>query len=120
MGSHGIQDVDGEPRRAFRCRDCERVFVPGVGRDRPSRELKHAVARVRSEADAPYRLIANALGRHLGVSVSHTTVRAWCDEQDPDPSPEDVDDGDLACEYLSVLWALRREIQDEARAESES
>lgn len=119
MGSHGLQDVDGEPRRAFRCDDCESVFVPGVAREGASAELKAAVARVRSETDAPYRLIANALGRHLGVSASHTAVRSWCEQADPDAAEADVEQGALACEYLSVLWALRHEIKDEARAGSE-
>lgn len=128
VGSHGIQDVDGQPRRAFRCSDCERAFVPGVDPDKPSPELKQAVARVRSETDAPYRLIADAISRHLGISVSHTAVRTWCDERQPQADGHGVGDVEdaastveeeaLACEYLSVLWALRHEIQDEARAET--
>lgn len=117
MASHGIQDIGGVPRRAFRCGACEHVFVPGVERDRPSRELKEAVARVRSETQAPYRLISNALGRHLGVPVSHTTVRTWCGDADPDAAADEEQD-ELACEYLSVLWALRHEIKEEARADA--
>lgn len=121
VASHGLQDIDGLPRRAFRCEDCEDVFVPGASSDDDaedaSRALRSAVSRVRLETEAPYRLIANALDRHLGVGVSHTTVRTWCEQGGPDASSEDAEEGELACEYLSVLWALRHEIKDEAQAD---
>lgn len=111
--SHGVQSVAGEPRRSFRCGGCARVFVPGVVTDRPSRELKLAVRRVRHETDAPYRLIASAISRHLGVAVSHSAVGAWCREPVDD---ESADGGEMPCEYLSVLWALRHELSEEAHA----
>lgn len=122
VASHGLQDVDGQPRRAFRCEGCQDVFVPGASSEdeEASRVLRLAVARVRSETEAPYRLIANALDRHLGIDVSHTTVRTWCEEADPDAEAEDAEEGDLACEYLSVLWALRHEIKDEAQTEPDA
>lgn len=110
--SHRVQEVEGQLRRAFRCTGCSRVFVPGFEDSGPSDELKAAVRRVRRETEAPYRLIARALSRHLGVDVSHTTVGAWCRDR---AVGDDGDDGALvACEYLSVLWALRYEIRDEA------
>jgi transposase-like protein len=112
--SHGFQTVNGEPRRSFRCAPCGRVFVPGVTSDGPSAELRWAVRRVRRETDAPYRLIANAITRHLGLSVSHTTVGAWCRE----PSGEGESEEEAPCEYLSVLWALRHELRAEAGAQA--
>lgn len=111
VASHGIQEVNGDPKRAFRCKTCSRVFVPGHADDQPTPALKAALRRVRSQTEAPYRLMSNALSTHLGIEASHTTVRAWCTDDDPtDP----VDEEALACEYLSVLWALRHEIQAEA------
>lgn len=119
VASHGIQEIDGDLQRAFRCSSCARVFVPGFAEEQPSRELRQAVRRVRRETEAPYRLIANSIEHQLGVSVSHTTVRSWCDKQDGASSEAEkgAEDADLACEYLSVLWALRHEIEDEARAD---
>jgi hypothetical protein len=112
--SHGFQSVTGEPRRAFRCAACARVFVPGVTANGPSPELKSAVRRVRRETSAPYRLIANAVSRHLGLTISHTTVGAWCRE----PLLPDEDGEDAPCEYLSVLWALHHELRAEAVAQA--
>lgn len=107
---HDIKEVEGEPRRRYRCSACDEVFIPGFSSDRPSEDLKVAVRRIRAETEAPYRLIANAITRHLGLTVSHTTVSAWCrsggSEQDGEEMP---------CEYLSVLWALRHEIDAERR-----
>lgn len=110
--SHQVQEVEGQLRRAFRCTGCSRVFVPGFDGTGPSDELKAAVRRVRRETEAPYRLIARAISRHLGVDVSHTTVGEWCRRGAP---TDGDDDASLACDYLSVLWALRHEIRDEAR-----
>lgn len=110
--SHRVQEVEGELRRSFRCTGCSRTFVPGFQDPRPSPELRAAVRRVRKETEAPYRLISDAVTRHLGVSVSHTTVGAWC----RDASAPGTDDEAMACEYLSVLWALRHEIEDQARS----
>lgn len=110
--SHRVKEVEGELRRAFRCSACSSVFVPGFDDRGPSDDLKAAVHRVRQETEAPYRLIARALSRHLGVDVSHTTVGDWCRD---DPPGDDLDEEMMACEYLSVLWALRHEIRDEAR-----
>lgn len=107
--AHGLQDVEGETRRAFRCRGCARGFVPGV--ERPSAELKQAVQRVRAETGVPYRLLAQAITNNLGVPVSHTTVGQWCRAG---PAPE----GQAPCEYLSVLWALQWQIQEEGRTGS--
>lgn len=110
MASHGIQEIEGAPRRAFRCQACSRVFVPGVEKRTPSEALKDAVASVREETDAPFRLIASALVRHLGIEVSHTTIRSWSTDREPG----ELEDGsDAACERLSILWALHHEIQDE-------
>lgn len=117
VATHGIRDVDGQPRRSFRCDACEHVFVPGFDDQQPTQALKGAVRLVREETEAPYRLIANAITRHLGIDVSHTTVRGWC-QQDSD-TPAKKDDA-LACEHLSILWALRHEIKDEARAKSDA
>jgi intein-encoded DNA endonuclease-like protein len=72
-----------------------------------------AVRRIRVETQAPYRLIANAITRHLGLQVSHTTVSAWCREDAP---PEETQA--MPCEYLSVLWALRHEIEAEQQESS--
>lgn len=105
---HDILEVDGEPKRRYRCGDCARVFVPGLVDTRPSEDLKTAVRRIRVETQAPYRLIANAITRHLGMPVTHTTISAWCRDGGPVG-----DDEQMPCEYLSVLWALRHEIEHE-------
>lgn len=117
VASHGIRDVDGQPRRSFRCNTCEHAFVPGFDAKQPTRALKGAVRHVRDETQAPYRLIANAITRHLGVEVSHTTVRGWCQD---DALGDEVDEETLACEHLSILWALRHEIKDEAQAKRDA
>ena len=108
---HDIVQVDGEPKRRYRCPPCASVFIPGIASDRPSEDLKVAVRRIREETEAPYRLIASAITRHLGLQVSHTTVSAWCRD------PSAVSDSDqMPCEYLSVLWALRHEIEQEKKS----
>lgn len=113
VAAAGIRDVDGVPQRAFRCTSCKHGFVPGVETEGPTPELKAAVRRARVETEAPYRLLASALSRHLGVDVSHTTVGRWCRS---DQGLEIEEGEQMPCEYLSVLWALRCEIQDEQQA----
>lgn len=108
----GVREVEDELHRSFRCTACEHGFIPGVETQGPTPELRAAVRRVRAETEAPYRLLASALTRHLGVDVSHTTVGQWC-RSDQEPKVETGQP--MPCEYLSVLWALRCEIQDEQR-----
>lgn len=112
----GLKDVDGTPRRAFLCQACDRPFVPGVNTDSPSPELKAAVRRVRAETQVPLRLLASAMTNNLGVEVSHATIGAWCREgpEPGDPASQEA----MACEYISILWALRHEIDAEKRASS--
>lgn len=112
---HDIAQVEGTPTRRYRCTSCARVFVPGLPDERLSGDLKFAVRRVRKETHAPYRLIANAITRHLGSSVSHTTVSAWCQEAGGEDEREE-----MPCEYLSVLWALRHEIEAERKESRET
>lgn len=115
MVAAGIREVDGTPQRAFRCTSCEHGFVPGAETEGPTPKLKAAVRRARTETEAPYRLLASALSRHLGVGVSHTTVGRWCRTGEG----LELEDGEqMPCEYLSVLWALRCEIEDEQTAGS--
>ncbi len=104
----GVREVEGTVRRAFRCTSCKHGFVPGVETGGPTPELKAAVRRARAETDAPYRLLASAVSGHLGVDVSHTTVGRWCRSE-----PEQDVEREMPCEYLSVLWALRCQIQEE-------
>ncbi len=107
----GLKDVEGEPKRSFLCNTCNRLFIPGVKTEPPSAELKAAVRRVREETGVPLRLIAKAMTNNLGVDVSHTTIGAWCRETG-DPGVQ-ADEQALACEYISILWALRHEIDAE-------
>lgn len=111
----GLKTVEGETKRSFLCRQCDRVFVPGVRTEPPSAELKAAVRRVREETEVPLRLIAAAMTNHLGVHVSHTTVGAWCREAE---SQGVHDEEAMACEYISILWALRHEIDADRRGPS--
>ncbi len=106
MVAHGLRTVDGEPRRRFRCERCGKGFVPGAEDRRPDDAVRAAVRRVRGETDASYRLLADALTNHLGIDVSHTTVGTWCRAEADDDAVEGV-----PCEYLSLLWALRQEIE---------
>lgn len=105
--AHGFQDGP-ERRRVFRCARCARSFAPGATARRPDEAVKAAVRRVRRETGVNYRLLASALSNHLGVPVSHTTVGAWCRAGDSGPEPEGA-----PCEYLSLLWALKQEIEAE-------
>lgn len=109
----GLKEVEGEPKRSFLCKGCDRLFIPGVKTEPPSAELKGAVRRVREETGVPLRLIAKAMTNNLGVDVSHTTIGAWCREAEP-PTDEEAEKA-LACEYISILWALRHEIDAESR-----
>ncbi len=114
----GLKDVEGEPRRAFLCQACDGVFVPGVNVQPPSPELKAAVRRVRAETQVPLRLLASAMANNLGVDVSHATIGAWCREKQEPGGAESASEEAMACEYISILWALRHEIDAEKRPSS--
>lgn len=110
--AHGFREVDGERRRSFRCTECGPAFTPGAASRGADAAVRAAVRRVRHETEVPYRILAIALSRHLGIAASHTTVRNWCAEAPPNIEPTGA-----PCEYLSLLWALRQELtreQDEA------
>lgn len=106
--AHGFRQIDGTSRRSFRCRGCGPTFTPGAAPQRADEAVRAAVRRVRHETDVPYRLLALALSRHLGIKVTHTTIRSWCQED-----LTEAETADTPCEYLSLLWALRQEITGE-------
>lgn len=72
--------------------------------------VRAAVRRVRRETGANYRLLARALTAQLGIPITHTTVGEWCRRAADAPEPEGT-----PCEYLSLLWALKQEIEAELR-----
>lgn len=72
--------------------------------------MRAAVRRVRQETGANYRLLARALTAQLGIPVTHTTVGEWCRREAGGPEPDGT-----PCEYLSLLWALKQEIESELR-----
>lgn len=108
--AHGFAGEGAERRRVFRCTRCTRRFSPGSEARRANEAVRAAVRRVRRETGANYRLLARALTSQLGVAVTHTTVGEWCRRDETTHEPEGT-----PCEYLSLLWALKQEIESELR-----
>lgn len=108
--AHGFSGEGEARRRVFRCTRCAHRFSPGAVVRRADDAVRAAVRRVRRETDANYRLLARALTSHLGIPVTHTTVGEWCRREALRPEPEGT-----PCEYLSLLWALKQEIEAELR-----
>lgn len=104
--SHGFETSGGERFRVFRCERCGKRFAPGRERRRADPAIRWAVRRVRQETGVNYRLLASALTNHLGLGVTHATVGAWCRAPFEGSEPEGT-----PCEYLSLLWALKQEIE---------